>query len=397
MKVVLTAAVLLLALASSAQAAQRYAAPEAKGPEPCVQAAPCSLELALTGAKENDEVIVGGGTYNIISPIIVFGKNLYLHGDFAGPMPKINASVLGLPINFIGAEEHVAYLEMNNTTGELAYGFVCMSGMKLERVRVLALSSTSAIGVLMGTNCLVRDSVIRAQGTNAIGLSQIAGAGPVSVARNLTAAASGSGSIGTVVSNEGSAADIRNSVFAGDAFDVRVTKNSRLFIGTSNFDSSNFDPAAQVIDLGGNQTAAPLFVDVAKGDYREAAGSPTIDAGVDDQLGALDFAGGARIFGPAPDIGAYEFVPPAPPPAAAAGQIQSLALAPSAFRAAKSGEATSSAAKKAKAPLGTSVSYSLSAAATPTFTVARNSSGRRVGKKCVKQTKANRSKPNARS
>ncbi|NKI34737.1 hypothetical protein HFP89_06120 [Wenzhouxiangella sp. XN79A] len=52
-----------------------------------------------------------------------------------------------------------------------------------------------------------------------------------------------------------------------------------------------------------------LFIDPLVGDYRLATGAAAIDAGDDlppGGLGPLDFAGEARIFGPAVDIGAYE-------------------------------------------------------------------------------------------
>ena len=120
----------------------------------------------------------------------------------------------------------------------------------------------------------------------------------------------------------------------------------------SNFDTSSPEGEAKVIDGGGNQTAPPVFVNAENGDFREAAGSPTIDAGIADQLGPLDLAGNPRILGAAPDIGAYEFVPPPAvavlPPAAPAGQLQSLSLAPSTFAPAKTGEAILSTSQKSE-------------------------------------------------
>ena len=79
-------------------------------------------------------------------------------------------------------------------------------------------------------------------------------------------------------------------------------------------------------------------------------------------------------------------VPPAP------GAIQSLSLAPRGFRAVNAGEAIFSAKKKRKAPIGTTVTYSLSATATVTFSVERRLPGRKVGKRCVKQPRANKTK-----
>ena len=76
---------------------------------------------------------------------------------------------------------------------------------------------------------------------------------------------------------------------------------------------------ATIVDGLANQAEEPAFVDPAAGDYRQAPGAYTIDAGLDDPLnGDLDLDGGARMLGKT-DIGAHEFVPappaPAPPPA----------------------------------------------------------------------------------
>jgi hypothetical protein len=65
----------------------------------------------------------------------------------------------------------------------------------------------------------------------------------------------------------------------------------------------------QFVDGGGNQKIAPTFVDAAAGDYRQAAGSVTIDSGLDAPLnGSFDLEGDPRRIGPT-DIGADEFVP----------------------------------------------------------------------------------------
>ena len=58
----------------------------------------------------------------------------------------------------------------------------------------------------------------------------------------------------------------------------------------------------------GNQSSAPAFVNAAAGDYRQAPGSLTIDAGLDEAInGAFDVDGDPRQIGGI-DIGADEFV-----------------------------------------------------------------------------------------
>ena len=65
----------------------------------------------------------------------------------------------------------------------------------------------------------------------------------------------------------------------------------------------------ECVDAGGNQHVAPTFVNPAAGDYRQAAGSVTIDGGVNEPLnGSFDVEGDPRRIGPT-DIGADEFVP----------------------------------------------------------------------------------------
>jgi hypothetical protein len=63
-----------------------------------------------------------------------------------------------------------------------------------------------------------------------------------------------------------------------------------------------------------------------------------------------------------------------------------LALSATVFRAAKSGPSASA----KKKPVGSRVSFSLSEPGAVRFTVERKTRGRKVGKKCVAQTKANR-------
>jgi hypothetical protein len=66
-------------------------------------------------------------------------------------------------------------------------------------------------------------------------------------------------------------------------------------------------------------SADPAFADPASDDYHLTGGSPCIDAGttaVPDPPGlpATDIEGNPRVFGAAPDIGAYEWAGGAPPP-----------------------------------------------------------------------------------
>ena len=391
---------LIVLLVPAAQAAQRFAAPAGVGPEPCAQSSPCSLEVAVKKAKANDEVIVTGGTYTVTEAMYPEGapSNVYIHGDFAGPMPRIIGSATPLTIYIVGAGSSLAYLDMTNT-GTNTIAALCTAGSRIERVRATA-TGEFAVGIQQTNDCVVRDSVALASGAKSTALKS-AGVtvGSATVARNVTAVATGPNSTGAAVScgacfGPPQSLDMGNTIVSGGGIDIETlgsAASAKVVVSHSNFESSKGEG---IVDQGGNQTAPPLFRDAATGDYREAAGSPTIDAGTASLLGPTDLEGNPRTVGAAPDIGAFEFVPPVPPvpPPVPPGEIQSLTVGPRLFRTVNAGGAVLSARKKARAPIGTSVTYTLSAAATVTFAVERKVSGRKVGKRCVTKTRANATK-----
>jgi hypothetical protein len=389
--------VAVLAATSSAQAAQRYAAPAGFGTE-CSQAQPCSLEEAVTKAKSNDEVIVNPGQYLVAASLEVppTSSNVYVHGDPGGAVPTIDAKVAGAPIALYSEGGRLGYLDITNSSG-FANAAICPTGGRVERIRA-TVSGEGATGIILASNCTVGDSVIRADGSFSAALfAQPSISGNTGgVVRNVTAIATGSESIGVGAAADeffspGSyTLDMRNVIADGGQSDLKANQSldgpGKIVASNSNFDTVKQQGTGMVIDAGGNQTAAPIFVNAAGGDYREAAGSPTIDAGSTDRIGALDLAGNPRTLGSAPDIGAFEFVPPA----AGGGGIQSLEVKPKRFRTASLGGSIIS--RKRRVPVGATVTYNLSAPATVDFSLERGVKGRRVGGKCHKATAANREK-----
>jgi hypothetical protein len=387
-RLAILASLLVLASASTAQALQRYAAPQGSGGE-CSRAVPCALAEAINKALTGDEVIITSGIYTATETMFAEGGNVDIHGDFAGPMPTIKAAISGTVINS-NPKGQVSYLEID-TASEGAVGLFCPEESSVERVRVKA-AGKNAAALLALSGCVVHDSLLLADGQKSTAIYGAAFEdGLTGTIRNVTAIATGPESDG-IRAGYGPAPpgaytiDVRNTIADGGAADLHATEGSggsvSVIVGNSNFDRPKQDNGAKITDAGGNQAAAPLFVNAPAGDYREAAGSPTIDAGTASQLGSTDLAGGPRVLGGAVDIGAFEFV----------GEIQSLAIAPKAFRAAKVGEAIISAKKRKKPPVGGTVTYSLSGSAATYFFVERKTVGRRVKGKCVKATKVNRTK-----
>src|SRR6476469_5838452 len=145
-------AVLALGVASSATAAQRYAAPEGGGPEPCAKTAPCSLEDAVTKASENDEVIVTGGHYKLNETLFSFTEGLSIHGDLGGPMPTISATLPYQMLEVFGAGSVVSYLDVIDK-GEGGYPLFC-GGNLVESVRATGIGK-GAIGLYQSGGCVV--------------------------------------------------------------------------------------------------------------------------------------------------------------------------------------------------------------------------------------------------
>ena len=392
------ASIIFLVLAPAAFAGQRYASPGGTGTE-CTQGEPCELKEAVGGAKAGDEVIITSGTYEAKNPIPAppSATNVQIHGDPSGPKPKINAAFVGPVFSLTQTGDSLSYVDIENSANG-GLGVICFSA-RLERISVRVVG-TGAIGAFAFSDCTIRNSVFRVEGGNSTGVRGAASAPNTSASvRNVTAIASGSLSVGvsaeyTEVLEGSFSLDLLNSIAQGDGQDLKAMAGPKgvgnIVVNHSNFDTSKVEGAAKVIDGGGNQSAPPLFVDAEGRNYHEAAGSPTIDAGIVGELGPLDLDGNARVLGPAPDMGAYETSNPAQ--VAAVAQLQSLKLSRTSFRAAKSGGAVASAKKKAKGPIGTTVTYSLSLAGSVDFTVEQLTPGRSVGKKCVKQTPANKGK-----
>jgi hypothetical protein len=376
-----------LAAASAAQAAQRYAAPAGAG-EACTQQAPCGLKTAIVKAKASDEVIVTGGTYPIAESILAPEvEGLDIHGDFSEPMPTVTTSVAGKFL-IVSGSASLRYLEIVDTASVNALPLVCVGSV--DRVRVIA-SGASAVAAEIGNACTARDSVFRADGAKSFAVFNT-GRNATALMVNVTAIATGAESIGVSSRYQDTEPgtielDLKNVIARGEATDLRATGNANgstaIVASNSNFATTKVDTAAAITAGAGNQTALPLFVNAAHGDFREAAGSPTIDAGVADQLGPLDLAGNARVLGSAPDIGAYEFAP------LPSGGVRSISINPRRFAAWPSGGPIAPRILKSKPPKGAGVTYTLTGPATVEFSVSRKVHGRKVGGRCQRKSHAN--------
>jgi hypothetical protein len=405
-----TVAAVLLALPLGAGAATtHFAAPTGAGPAPCTDpTAPCNIETAVESGNiaDGDTILLAPGTYHPAVSLKVFRSVTISGSHEAGrPAPLIEAAgEYGL---FMQDPSTVRDLRIKSPPGTTAGLFMLTAGSMVDRVESVGEANRAC--VLIGA--LASDSVCSA--TPALGGGEgvemsLSGPTPSLTETRLTNVTAVGGYAGiSVAANESTALAVNatNTIASGGQFDIVALSFAPTAPVSVNLSHSNFEDfeteatGAHVTapTEAGNQTAAPFFVDEAGGDYREQEGSPTRlagDLGVVSTIG-VDLVGNPRTTNCAGtvgvDIGAYQYeclppvtppneetkpdnpittpivTSPAPLPTEPAPSLSKLALKPSKFTVG------------GKAPNGTTISYTLSTAATVKFEV--------LGKKTVKGKK----------
>lgn len=318
----------LAALAAAASTAppasaatQRYAGPAGSGTT-CAADAPCDFRQAVEGAKAGDEVIVTPGDYTLTQDVND-PATLTIHGVAGQPRPRLHFSGPSGDGLWLQHGSNLRYVEIEQPTpgartlvAELSSidQVIARSAATLNTPTLIAYDSTVANSIFIATG-----AGGAAVGTNVYYLGT---ANSTVTLRNVTAIATGNGGVGILGSGFGTPTHLLMrtiNVIArggpggyglvadaeGSAAEITVDASHSNYPNAIGYGANtHITPAGS----GDNQTAAPAFRDAAAGDYREAAGSPTIDAGADSALnGANDVDGDARIVGKT-DIGADEFV-----------------------------------------------------------------------------------------
>ncbi|MBS1879078.1 MAG: hypothetical protein JST31_06160 [Actinobacteria bacterium] len=333
-----TSALVLLAPGAALAARTYYVTVNGSGTA-CTSAEPCSLgQVLATSTSSGDVVVIRGGEGSYSSSTLPLNVNAHIPagvtwtGEAGHPMPVIYSEA-GLPelgafvLEGIGSKlVDIEIIYSGNTAGVGVVG--SPGGGTLERVLVLAGTTDLGCNLAFGTITVV-DSVCKGQDG---AFTDVGGGGTDQITfRNDTLIGS-NGAAALVATNgltldltatntifHGAGSDIQANIFAGS---IEFTLDHSNYASVSNTGGATITPAGS----GTNQMAAPLFVNAAANDFREAPGSPTLDAGLTAAAnGSADLAGNPRNVGavPAcsepqpgpPDIGAYELVP-APLPAA---------------------------------------------------------------------------------
>ena len=329
------AGLILLIAVPSARAAARFASPTGSGTV-CTQTQPCEIVTAVNDAMNNDDITIEPGTYGSPTPLTTTlddgGNTLTIHGEAGQPRPVIITQA-GYGIELLGANSSVSDLELENTAGE--YG-IYVSGQYNATIDHVISRVSAANAVACYPSGKLTDSVCWSSGPSGIAATLLVLLSGSATLRNDTLIASGSGGTAVAanaISGSTMTLNLTNTIARGAGADIYASTDSNpKSMAIVNADHSNY--ANVQISNGGsgsttsvtpagsatNQTVAPLFVNAATGDFHEAEGSPTIDAGENSpEDGSTDLDGNPRELpahatcgAPEPavtDIGAYEFVP----------------------------------------------------------------------------------------
>jgi hypothetical protein len=320
----------LLLAASTAPAAsaatQRYAGPSGSGTD-CTSAKPCSLAQAVAAAGAGDEVIVAPGDYPLPQGLAAV-KAFTIHGVAGQPRPRLHLSTS--VVSVLGGST-LRYVEVDHDPGETGTTLWVKNGY-VDQVIAKGSAQPGSITVRTEKTGLIRNSVVVAPGPDGIALQTLAvgGFNANGTYRNVTAIAEHDGGVAIQAEADyGAYAGVlaRNVIARGgpgghslEALTDDSGATAKIVVDHSNrLDAVPVGSNASIVDGGGNQSAPPAFAPGS--DYRQAVGSPTIDAGFSEAIdGDFDVDGDLREMGRI-DIGADEFVPAPVASTGSAGMI----------------------------------------------------------------------------
>ena len=313
--VTIVGAVALLAVGApgASAAGQRYADPNGSG-YVCSSDKPCDIVQAVNLAGSGDEVIVRPGLYGLAETLSV-PTHVTIHGVAGQPRPVVMfTSLAGVTLQSYSTLRYMEIVEAEPTMTALA-------GQNATVDQVVVKGSSAADCAVALVNSTMLNSIVVARTTdgNAICSGAFQGMN-LSSYRNVTAIAQNGAAI--EADAYGPTANVILDVVnviakagpVGAGLSARTESSgayATILVNNTNYLKSwTYGAGAKVTVGSGNQGTPPTFVDEATGDYRQKAGSVTIDAGVKDGLnGTLDVDGDPRNVG-APDIGADEYVVP---------------------------------------------------------------------------------------
>jgi Putative metal-binding motif len=320
---VLPALALTLVLAAPASAT-RYASPNGSATGACPATAPCTLQHAVAVSTAGEEIVVAQGDYHVSAPAnvscsgpfdpanqatgsAIAGSDRFIHGVLGRPRPRIIGSAADCVVLNIGASGSARHLEVDgaDTTKPEAYAMLVDGGG--NATDIVTGGANGAATMRNGARLI--DSALQSRPQDGAALLAHFGISPnASYISNVTA-------LGKVIASAvsiGLEDRVEISCFNSIATVAFVAVNTSP-VGTSSAQVTRNHCAGATSTSGPNTSTPNVGGSIAgfslvPGDYHEAAGSPTIDAGALDAsiLPFPDIDGGSRTVGSSPDIGADE-------------------------------------------------------------------------------------------
>ncbi len=291
--------------AGPAAAADRYATPTGTGTG-CTQEAPCSLPTAISGAVAGDEVFVVAdrGDYRLGSGI---RASVPVHGF--GGRARLVFSSGGLRM----AAGSAADLYVESSSDDTAFA---LDSSAATATRIVARSASTGHACFL-LNATLTNSIcwagsagdygIELDGSNVLrNVTAVGGTvtAILALGRDRCGCAAVVNTLTNVIARSGGGQDLIGESQDGVSLTINVTYSSYATV------TERGDTSRVVINgASTNQAAPPLFVNPAAGDFHQAPGSPTVDAGVTDAAnGETDVDGDPRAI-VTTDIGADELLP----------------------------------------------------------------------------------------
>ena len=311
---------------AAASASERHASATGSGTD-CTSAKPCDLTRAVEHAGVEDEVIVAPGTYPLTTTLSTHQK-ITVRGVPGQARPRLVLGTAGAEVRVLWGST-LRYVALEKPPGTAGSALIVADGA-VEQVLAKAGGSSATAEVRNGT---IRNSVVVASGPKGSAIGTYANnATFTSTSRNVTAIATGSEGVpitATAVNGGIATVDLVNVIAYRGYGQISIapftdSSGAQATITATHTNYQSVNPiggGAKFVSGPGNKAEEPLFVNAAAGDYRQAPGAYTVDAGLDaPENGATDFDGQPRRIGTT-DIGADEFMPAPTVVTGAAGAV----------------------------------------------------------------------------
>ena len=306
MRTTIAAAAALCAAAliapAAAQATVRYAAPSGglTTGNCTTRDTACEVNRAVeTVPNPGDEVVLIAGAYEIGADTLFVPGNVNVHGEADARHTHVISTANNYVVALNNDGARIADVTLTHTTGQ--FGAVSLSSQSTVE-RVNARSSLAGVQTCQIWKGVMRDTFCWSSGANgtAAGTSLAGPSGThTPVLANVTAVATGSGSVGVQFNAAGSGvniqASLRNVIADGTSTDIRAFSSNGATTTSVNAATSAYIQTSDGTGMPGvtpgfvtannaqgNLPTLPAFISPNTGDFHVKPNALTIDQGADD-------------------------------------------------------------------------------------------------------------------